>query len=50
MARIIDTARKNMIGTNLKRLRTEQSLSQQALSARLELQGVYVCVADPFRE
>ena len=43
MARIIDTVRKNMIGATLKRLRTEQNLSQQALSARLELQGVYVC-------
>ena len=43
MARIIDTDKKNMIGASLRRLRTERGLSQQALSARLELQGVYVC-------
>ena len=43
MARIIDTAKKNMIGANLKRLRTERGWSQQTVSAKLELQGVYVC-------
>ena len=43
MARIIDGEKKNLIGKNLKRLRTEKRISQQALSARLELLGVYVC-------
>ena len=43
MARIIDSEKKNMIGANVKRLRTERGWSQQTLSARLELQGVYVC-------
>ena len=43
MARIIDTAKKNMIGANLKRLRAERGWSQQTVSAKLELQGVYVC-------
>ncbi len=43
MARIIDTAKKNLIGLNLKRLRTERKMSQKELSEKLELQGVYVC-------
>ncbi|MBQ8719761.1 MAG: helix-turn-helix transcriptional regulator [Clostridia bacterium] len=43
MARIIDGAKKNLIGSNLKRLRTKMNMSQEALSAKLELQGVYVC-------
>ena len=43
MARIIDSEKKNLIGGNLKRIRTELKISQQTLSNRLELQGVYVC-------
>lgn len=43
MARIIDGGKMNLIGANLKRLRKERNLSQQALSNRLELLGVYVC-------
>lgn len=43
MARIIDTEKKNLIGGNLKRLRSNAKMSQQTLSAKLELQGVYVC-------
>ena len=43
MARIIDGEKKNLIGKNLKRLRTEKRVSQQALSEKLELLGVYVC-------
>lgn len=43
MARIIDTERKNLIGANLKRLRKKHKMSQQQLSAKLELLGVYVC-------
>ena len=43
MARIIDGDKKNLIGKNLKRLRTEKRVSQQALSAKLELLGVYIC-------
>ena len=43
MARIIDGEKKNLIGGNLKRIRIERKLSQQELSAKLELQGVYVC-------
>lgn len=40
MARIIDGEKKNLIGTNLKKLRTKL---KQELSNKLELQGVYVC-------
>ncbi|MBQ9098823.1 MAG: helix-turn-helix transcriptional regulator [Clostridia bacterium] len=43
MARIIDGERKNMIGENLKRLRIQLKMSQQDLSNKLELEGVYVC-------
>ncbi|MBQ7386565.1 MAG: helix-turn-helix transcriptional regulator [Clostridia bacterium] len=43
MARIIDTDNKNLIGKNLKRLRKRAHMSQQALSNKLELLGVYVC-------
>ena len=43
MARIIDGDKKNLIGGNLKKLRAKLKISQQALSNKLELQGVYVC-------
>ena len=43
MARIIDGDNKNLIGGNLKRLRTKLKISQQELSNKLELLGVYVC-------
>ena len=43
MARIIDSERKNLIGKNLKKIRVQKKLSQQELSNKLELQGVYIC-------
>lgn len=43
MARIIDTEKKNLIGENLKALRIKAKMSQQQLSNKLELLGVYVC-------
>ena len=43
MARIIDGNKMNLIGANVKRIRTEKKLSQQLLSSKLELMGVYVC-------
>ena len=43
MARIIDGADKNMVGHNVKRIRIEKGLSQQALSAKLELLAIYAC-------
>ena len=43
MARIIDSENKNLIGGNLKKLREKLKISQQELSNKLELLGVYVC-------
>ena len=43
MARIIDGEKKNLIGGSLKKLRVKSKLSQQELSNKLELLGVYVC-------
>lgn len=43
MARIIDGEKKNLIGGRVKDLRVKLGMSQQALSNKLELQGVYVC-------
>lgn len=43
MARIIDGEKMNLIGTNLRKLRKSKKMSQQLLSNRLELMGVYVC-------
>ena len=43
MARIIDDEKKNLIGENLKKIRTKRKISQQTLSNKLELLGVYVC-------
>ena len=43
MARIIDGKKMNLIGGNVKRYRTKLKMSQQMLSNKLELLGVYVC-------
>ena len=43
MARIIDSENKNLIGKNLKRIRSQKKISQQELSNKLELLGVYIC-------
>ena len=43
MARIIDGEKMNLIGGNLARIRKNAKMSQQTLSAKLELMGVYVC-------
>jgi len=43
MARIIDSENKNLIGGNLKQLRLKASMSQQDVSNKLELLGVYIC-------
>ncbi len=43
MARIIDGENMNIVGHNIRRLRCEKKMSQQALSNQLELLGVYVC-------
>lgn len=43
MARIIDGEKMNMIGGNVKKCRKAKRMSQQLLSNKLELLGVYVC-------
>ena len=43
MARIIDSADKNMVGENVRKFRTEKGMSQQALSNKLELLAIDVC-------
>ncbi len=43
MARIIDGNQMNMIGDQVKKFRKAKKMSQQALSGKLELLGVYVC-------
>ena len=43
MARIIDGEKMNLIGENVKKYRKYHKLSQQELSNRLELLGVYIC-------
>ena len=43
MARIIDGDRMNLIGGKVKKYRRLRKMSQQMLSNKLELLGVYVC-------
>ena len=43
MARMIDGEYMNLVGDNVKKYRKERKMSQQALSNKLELEGVYVC-------
>lgn len=43
MARIIDGDEMNLIGDNVRKYRKLNKMSQQALSNKLELLGVYVC-------
>ena len=43
MARIIDGEVQNMIGDIVRKYRKAAKMSQQELSVKLELLGVYVC-------
>lgn len=43
MARIIDGKEMNLIGDNVRKYRKLRKMSQQKLSNKLELEGVYVC-------
>ena len=43
MGRIIDGEKTNIVGSNVKKWRKKRRMSQQALSNKLELLGVYVC-------
>lgn len=42
MARIIDGNSMNLVGAKVRELRRARRMSQQALSAQLELRGIYV--------
>lgn len=43
MARIIDGSEMNLIGSKVREYRKLRKMSQQKLSDKLELLGVYVC-------
>ena len=43
MARILDGTQFNLVGDQVRRYRQEAHLSQQELSNKLELLGVYIC-------
>lgn len=43
MARIIDGTEMNLVGDNVKKYRKLRKMSQQALSNKMELMGVYIC-------
>jgi len=43
MARIIDGKAQNMVGDKVRKLRSEQKMSQQMLSDRLETMAIYIC-------
>ncbi len=43
MARIIDGEAQNLIGDIVRKYRKSAKMSQQELSVKLELLGVYVC-------
>lgn len=43
MARIIDGEAQNLIGDIVRKYRKASKMSQQELSVKLELLGVYVC-------
>ena len=43
MARILDGTQFNLVGGKIRRYRQEAHMSQQELSNKLELLGVYIC-------
>lgn len=43
MARIIDGVKMNMVGKKIRALRMERNMSQQDLSNKLEVLGIYIC-------
>lgn len=43
MARVIDGKDKNMVGSQVRKLRIEKGLSQQMLSNKLETLAIYIC-------
>lgn len=43
MARIIDGNDMNMVGEQVRNLRTMRKMSQQTLSNKLEMMAIYIC-------
>ncbi len=43
MARIIDGENMNLVGDNVRKYRKLRKMSQQKLSNKIELMGVYIC-------
>ena len=43
MARIIDGSEMNLIGDNLRIIRKQRKMSQQALANALETMAIYIC-------
>ena len=43
MKRIVDTDKKNIIGQRIREARIKAGMSQEELSAKLELVPVYIC-------
>lgn len=43
MARVIDCAVSNVVGSKIKELRLEKNMSQEKLSERLETYAIYIC-------
>ncbi len=43
MGRIIDGDKKNLVGSQVRKFRIEQRMSQQELSVKLETIAVYIC-------
>ncbi len=43
MARIIEGVKNNITGEKIRKLRKDQHLSQQDLSAKLETYAIYIC-------
>ncbi len=43
MKRIVETEKKNIIGERIREARIKAGLSQEELSAKLELVPVYIC-------
>ena len=43
IARIIDGTAKNLVGEQVRALRIQRGMSQQALSDKLETMAIYVC-------
>lgn len=43
MARIIEHEENNIVGDNIRKIRSDRRMSQQDLSGRLETYAIYIC-------